>query len=104
MKKLKKIGILQFALFQATLLALVGLLLGFLYSVGGLIIDVLVSFDVISSESTQGLSYGSLLALSAIIGMPLIFGVLGYLMGIVEALLYNLLYRYVGGLKIHFMD
>lgn len=52
--------------------AVLGLVLGVLYSVGGLIMDVL----------TVGLNAGTALAFLALIGMPIIFAVAGFLVGL----------------------
>ena len=89
MKHLKRINVFQFAIFQAVLMALIGMLCGMLYSFGGLLIDTSVALGVLSSEamSTPGLSFGTVLAFGALIGMPVIFAVAGFLLGIVEAVL-----------------
>jgi len=102
MGKLQKIRVLAFAKFQAVLMTLLGLLAGILYSFGGLIIDVLVSFSWITSSETPGLNYGTLFAFGALIGMPIIFALVGFLVGIFEAILYNLFAKWFGGLKIDF--
>jgi len=104
MEKLKKIGVFSFAKFQAFLGALIGLICGILYSFGGLIIDVLVSMELLSSVdmSTPGLSYGTVLAFGALIGMPILFASAGFLLGLVEAVLYNLFARWFGGIRIGF--
>lgn len=90
MKKLNRISIFSFAKFQAFLMALVGLLVGILYSFGGLLIDSLVSLDLITSNETPGLSDGTVLAFGALVGMPIIFAIVGFLTGIIEAVFYNL--------------
>jgi len=102
MKTLNRIKVFSFAKFQAVLMALVGLFAGILYSFGGLIIDGLVSYELMTSEETQGLSWGTVLAFGALIGMPIIFAVVGFLLGIVEAILYNLFAGWFGGLDINF--
>jgi hypothetical protein len=99
MKKNNKINLWSLAKFQAILMALIGLLLGVLYSFGGLIIDTLVSLGWISSSETPGLSYGTLLALGALIGMPVIGCVIGFVLGLIEAILYNLYAGWFGGIK-----
>ena len=88
---MKKIKPFPFALFQAFLAGLVGLFAGILYSFGGLAIDTLVSFGWISSKiaSTPGLSYGTILAFGALLGMPIIFASFGFVIGLLEAILYN---------------
>jgi hypothetical protein len=99
MKKNNKINIWSLAKFQAILMTLIGLLLGILYSFGGLIVDTLVSLEWISSSETLGLSYGTLLAFGALIGMPVIGCVLGFVLGLIEAVLYNYFVKWFGGVK-----
>ncbi len=102
MAKLNKIRVIKFAKFQSFLLALLGFLAGFLYSFGGLIIDTLVSIDLITSNETPGLSYGTILAFGALIGMPMIFAIFGFLLGFIEAALYNLFVKFFEANKIDF--
>lgn len=102
MDKIKKIRVFSFAKFQAILGALVGLICGILYSFGGLIIDVFVTFGWMASTETSGLSYGTILAFGALIGMPVIFSIAGYLLGVVEAVLYNFSAKWFGGLRLDF--
>lgn len=104
MERLKNTGVLSFAKFQAMIGALIGLICGIIYSYGGLIIDVLVSIGLLSpkSMSTPGLNFGTVLAFGALIGMPLIFAALGFLLGIFVALLYNLYAKWFGGIKVDF--
>ncbi len=104
MKSLNKIGVISFAKFQTLLGALIGLICGILYSFCGLIIDVLVSAGVLSSVSfsTPGLSFGTILAFGALIGMPVIFAALGLVLGLLEAIIYNLFAKWFGGIKVDF--
>jgi len=102
MAKVKRIGVVSFAKLQTVILAIVGLVAGILYSFGGAIIDVLVSANVINSTETPGLSYGTALAFLALIGMPLIFASCGFVVGLIEAVLYNLFARWFGGIEIDF--
>jgi hypothetical protein len=61
-------------------MALLGLLCGIAYSVGGFFYDL----------ATTGLNLGTLLAFGALVGMPVIFGVVGLALGAVAALLARL--------------
>ena len=72
--------------------AIVGLGMGILYSVGGFFVDLF----------TIGLNYGTVLAFGALVGMPLIFGVMGLVVGLVTALLYNMLAPWLQWLSIEF--
>jgi hypothetical protein len=100
MGKIKKIGLFFsgkiFAIYGAGL----GLVLGVLYSFGGAIKDILVSLGWITSTDTSGLSYGTLLAFFALVGMPLIFASFGFLMGLFGALIFNYTSKIFNGLDL----
>ena len=100
MAKVKKIEMLSFGKLQAIIMLIVGLLAGIVYSFGGLIIDIFVSLSWITSSETPGLSYGTVLAFGALIGMPLIFAIFGFIFGLIEAFIYNLVARWFGGIEI----
>lgn len=106
MKKIKKIKVLPFAQFQSFMMGLVGFLFGIIYAFGGLIIDTLVTLGWLSADSmsTGGLSYGTVLAFGALIGMPLIGMAVGFAVGIVEAMIYNIVVRWFGGLTLVFEE
>jgi hypothetical protein len=100
MAKVKKLGVVSFAKLQTVILTIAGLIAGILYSFGGLIIDVLVSIGWVSSTaaSTPGLSFGTVLAFGALIGIPIIFASFGFIVGLIEAFIYNLFARWFGGI------
>ena len=102
MTKAKKINVFSFVKFQLVLGVLIGLLAGIVYSFGGLIIDTLVSMQVISSNETQGLSFGTMLAFGALIGMPIIFAGFGLVLGLFEAILFNLCAKWLPSVNINF--
>ncbi len=92
MTKLKKIGVLSSSKLFAFLMAFTGLIAGILYSFGGAIYDVL----------TTGLNLGTALAFLALLGMPIIFAIPGFIAGAIGAFLYNVVAGWVGGLEIDF--
>jgi hypothetical protein len=100
MVKIKRVGVFSFAKLQAVMLGIVGLLLGVLYSFGGLVVDVLVTLGWITSSETPGLSYGTVLAFGALIGMPVIFGIFGFVVGLIEAFVYNVFAKWFGGMNV----
>ncbi|MEQ8518428.1 MAG: hypothetical protein RLN79_14140 [Cytophagales bacterium] len=97
MKKSQKIKVLDFALFQAILFSQIGLFAGIIYSFGGFIVDGLVTLDFISSNETPGLSIGTILAFGALIGMPLIAFVVGFLTGLFESIFFNIFLSRIHG-------
>lgn len=104
MARFKKINVLSLAKLQAVILAIAGLIAGILYSFGGLMIDTLVSMGWISpvAASTPGLSFGTVLAFGALLVMPVLAGIVGFLAGAIGAILYNIFGRWFGGIAIDF--
>lgn len=98
MKKIKKLHLFSFARFQALLGALLGLVAGVVYSFGGLLVDTLVTLGWVTTTETPGLSYGSVLAFGALVGMPLIGMVAGLAIGFISAVLYNVFAKFFGGI------
>ncbi|OIQ30938.1 MAG: hypothetical protein BM564_01630 [Bacteroidetes bacterium MedPE-SWsnd-G2] len=91
MEKQNTLNPYNFGKLQGLIFFTIGLICGVLYSFGGLIIDCLVSLNILSAEamSTPGLSKGTLLAFGALLGMPIISGVCGFVLGVIEALIFN---------------
>lgn len=106
MARVRRFGVLSSAKLSTAVMGIVGLIAGILYSFGGLIVDALVSIGWVSSVSaeTPGLSYGTVLAFGALIGMPIIFAVPGLLVGAIGAFLYNVAARRVGGIEMDFEE
>ncbi len=102
MSKINRLNIISYATFQATIVAGLGLVLGVVYAFGGLILDILVTLDWVTSTETPGLSLGTLLAFGGVVGMPLVFMAAGFVLGIIQALLYNLFAKWFGGLSLKF--
>lgn len=98
-KRLKPLALCKL---QAYLFGLMGLVLGIIYSFGGLIIDVLVTANILSATAmgTPGLSWGTILAFGALIAMPLILASIGFILGFIEALLFNFFSKYFGGFNL----
>jgi hypothetical protein len=90
MLRTTKIKALSLAKLQVVLMLFVGFAAGFIYAVGGTISDLL----------SIGLNLGTALAFLAIIGMPVMFVIFGYMLGIIEALLFNLFSSWFRGIKI----
>ena len=91
MAKLKRIKVFSYAKVQAVVMAFVGLIAGIAYSVGGAIYEAI----------TSTLNSGTALAFFALIGMPLLFAVFGFLTGIIGAYLYNVASKWFGGIDIN---
>lgn len=81
MSKRVSINILLFARLQCAAFTAIGVVCGAVYAFGGIALDL----------ATDGLNTGSILALLALIGMPLLFAVIGFVFGSIQALTLNLL-------------
>lgn len=92
MPKLRLIRIIKLHLILGLLL---GLCFGIVYSLGGMIIDSLVSLNLIVSKETSGLSIGTLLAFGALLGMPLIGAILGTCLGVIEFIIYSVFSKWL---------
>lgn len=53
---------------------------------------------------TTGINLGTLLAFLALIGIPIIFVITGFILGLIEAILFNLLAKKYGGIEIDFVN
>lgn len=93
---LRKIGVLSTAK-----------VMGCMYAIGGLIGGVLVAFMSLAGVLGAGegaKEAGILLAggVFAVIFLPVLYGVLGFITGAIGALLYNLITPLVGGIEMDF--
>jgi len=93
MATLKKVGVRSSSKLFAVLMAFVGVIAGILYSFGGAIYDVL---------TTGSINLGTALAFLALIGMPIMFAIPGFIAGAIGAFLYNLVAGWVGGIEMDF--
>jgi len=72
-------------------MSFLGLIAGILYSFGGAIYILLSSGSV---------NLGTAIAFLALIGMPIIFYVIGFVAGLIEASLYNLFVGWFGAIEL----
>lgn len=89
MARLTRVGILFFAKLQGLVFAFIGFLAGIAYSFGGFFYELF----------TASLNGGTAIAFLAVLGMPAMLGILGFISGAVEAVVYNYLARWSGGLE-----
>jgi len=81
----------------------VGKLLGCLYALLGLIIGGFISLFALAGAAIGGGMQGASAALfgvGAVILLPILYGVFGFIGGIIGAALYNLVASLVGGIEI----
>lgn len=104
--EIRRLKIFPFGIFLAVIGSLLGLLCGVIYGIGGFFVDLAVSLQWLSPEQmeTPGLSWGTVLALGALVGMPLIGLAAGFIAGMIGAMLYNLVMGKTGGVSADFWE
>ena len=85
--ELKNIDAMSFAKVMTIISAILGLVVGIIFAI--------ISFGF----SYMGMMYGGYGALSIVV-FPILYAILGFLFGLVSALLYNIVAKWVGGVKI----
>ncbi len=95
MAELIKFGILSVAKMNAVLSAFMGFLIGILYAILG---------TLAKSSGTQILPGipTFILGFGMVIAMPIIYGILGFISGLIFAALYNFFASTVGGIEMKF--
>ncbi|MEL6820139.1 MAG: hypothetical protein AAFP70_00160 [Calditrichota bacterium] len=84
--------IFSYAELLSILFAALGFIAGLFYAFGGLVVDALTTIGWVAPETfgTNGLGWGTVLAFEALIGMPLLFGAVGWGIGFLIALIVRL--------------
>jgi len=92
MSELKKLGVLSVAKISAVSTAIFGLIAGIFIALLGTAIGALAG--------SAGVGAG--MGVFAIIALPIIYGVLGFISGAVGAFLYNIIAGWIGGVEMNF--
>lgn len=95
MAELRKFGILSVAKMNAVLSAFMGLIIGILYAVLGTLAKS-GNAQILPGIPTFLLGFG------LVIVMPILYGILGFISGLIFAALYNLFAGLFGGIEMKF--
>ena len=97
--QIKRVGVFSCAKMYSITLAAVGLLIGIIY---GLIFMVLGGAMLAGGGSNSGMAGGSsfVIGLVMMIAIPVFYGIIGFIGGIVGALVYNVAAGIVGGIEL----
>lgn len=90
--RIKKIGVLSFVNIFVIIQVIFGLLVGLIFVITA------IFFPIINSKNLGILPMSSYWP---IISFPIIFGIFGFVIGIILVLLYNLTSRFAGGIKLY---
>lgn len=97
--RIRKIGVLSVAKLQAVMALVISLLISIPY---GLIIMIFGAAALGTGESGGMLAGGGaiLVGILIMIGLPVLYTVIGFIVGAIGALLYNLFAGIIGGIEI----
>jgi len=90
---IKRIGPLSFAKLAAVLHAVMGLVVGGIFSLVGLA-------GGFASETAGAAGVGAIIGVAAIVLFPIFYGVMGFVITLFAAWLYNFAADFVGGVEI----
>lgn len=99
MKKISHLGVLSVAKFQGMMMALMGLLFSVLF----LGLSSLIG-GVISSFGGGNVAFPVTSAWVMIIIVPILYGIMGFVMGAIGAFIYNIVAKIVGGIEVEITD
>ena len=93
----KRVGVLSYAKISTIIMAIIGLVLGIFYA-------ILYAVLGPSAMQTAGAEVDPLMTIGplVIIIMPIIYAIMGFIMGLIGAWLYNLIAKWVGGVQVEF--
>jgi len=95
---LNRLGVFSCAKVSGVLYAAFGLLAGMIFSFFALIG---VAAGLASDSGPEAL-FGLVFGVGAVIIMPIVYGILGFIGGVITALLYNLAAGVIGGVELEF--
>ncbi len=96
---LQRIGAFSCAKLMGALYALLGLIIGIFFSLFGLL-GAAAGLSGGGEDAAAGALFGALFGVGAIILMPVIYGLMGFVGGLIMAWLYNLVARLTGGIEL----
>lgn len=91
MTKVKRLDVISVANISGILYAIMGLF-------GGLMLAFVSMFDAAFAGEYDPLGFG--LGFFSILILPIVYGAIGWVSGVITAALYNLLARWTGGIKV----
>jgi hypothetical protein len=95
---IKRFGVLSVAKMYGLLMFIFGLIFGVLYGLFFIIFGAAMS-AMGSNDATAGGVGSVAVGIAMMIGIPLMYGFMGFIMGAIGALVYNALSGIVGGVK-----
>jgi len=96
---IRRVGVLSIAKISAIIAAVVGLLLGILIFLGSLAGGGAAA-ESMAGTNEPGMAWLSGLGIFAIIVLPILYGIVGFIGGAIQGFVYNIAAKFVGGISI----
>lgn len=101
--RIRKLGILSVAKIYAVMMLIMSLLISIPYGLFIIVISLIGGVGAGNSDAWGGLAIGGggvVVGLLLMIGIPILYGAIGFIAGCIGALIYNILAGIVGGIEI----
>jgi hypothetical protein len=95
---IRRFGVISVAKMYGLLMFIFGLIIGVLYGLFFIIFGAAMTAAGGNQATVSGVST-VVIGIGAMIGIPLMYGVLGFIMGAIGALIYNAVSGIIGGIK-----
>ena len=95
---LKRVGVLSCGKFMGLLYAGIGLIAGGIFALASLVGEV----AGLTADARGGAIFALFFGVGAVIFLPVFYGVMGFISGVVSAFLYNLVAGWIGGIECEF--
>ncbi len=91
---IKRVGVLSVAKIQAAIMAVFGLIIGVIYG-----LFFMVFGAALMSQTSGGGASAVVVGLLMMIGIPIMYGAIGFVAGAIAALIYNVAAGFAGGIE-----
>lgn len=95
--KIRRVGALSLGKILGVLYAVAGLLLGLVFSIAGMFG---AAIGMSQQEGPGAALLGLLFGVGAIVILPLVYGTMGFIVGLIVAVVYNIVARMAGGIEL----
>lgn len=96
---IRRFGVISVAKIYGLLMFIFGLVVGVIYGLILIVFGAAISAMAPTRDGTAGGVSTVVMGLAMMIGFPLFYGILGFIMGAIGALIYNAVAGIIGGVK-----
>lgn len=97
---IRRVGVLSVAKISAIIAAVAGLLIGIVISIASLAGAPMSAPDSMAGSNDAGMAWLSGMGALAIIALPIMYAIVGFIGGAIQAFIYNIAAKFVGGISL----